>query len=69
MWPVCKFYFTLRLGFFLPCALRLGFFLPCALRPGFFLCPAPCALAFLFFALAGGRGIQARAQRAKEKGP
>jgi len=51
--------FTLRLGFFLPCALRPGLFsLPCALRPG-----------LLFFALAGGRGIQARAQRAKEKGP
>jgi len=63
-------------SFILPCALVSFYLAPCALvsfylrlAPWLFSCPAPCALAFLFFALAGGRGIQARAQRAKEKGP
>jgi len=64
-------------SFILPCALVSFYLAPCALV-SFYL--APCALAFFFalrpapwpfcfFALAGGRGIQARAQRAKEKGP
>jgi len=59
MWPGCKFYFTLR----------LGFFLPCALRPGFFLCLAPCALAFLFLCPGGRARDPGSSAAGKEKGP
>jgi len=53
-------------SFILPCALVSFYLAPCALAFFFALRPAPWPF---FFALAGGRGIQARAQRAKEKGP
>jgi len=54
-------------SFILPCALVSFYLAPCALAFFFALRPAPWP--FCFFALAGGRGIQARAQRAKKRAP